>query len=808
MGPDNSVPTRIPSLPTNRLSLKNKGIRIIEFENEKDLNLEVLDLYGNQIESLPKDMVFLKKLCLSGNLLQQLNEDLIDVLESYKSLEVLDISHNFFIEIPKLLHKIPKLKCLYCFGNRIVDCDLSLFKVESIDLGQNQIKVFPSFDIQIENIRLDFNLISVIDTCLPNLKSLCMTMNSITEITPKASFESLVILDISRNRLSSLPDFSIICPSLKQFDASHNQILCIPLFPKSISEIRMASNHIKQMPCIFKDLTQLVYLDLSNNKIKSVPELPVTIQTLILYNNLIETIEDSETPDLRTIEISHNYLEVSPVFRINEIVELSFFSNHLRVLRTEIFYEKIYRVDISDNDLESLPSDLFKLPTLVYLNVARNRLKCFPPAIASSPLIYLCFSENPIEVFPERLPPPLEQLYISGCSLTAIPDSIVRNEELVMLVASNNLIESIPYLPSLHHLDLSNNKLSRLPIVSYNIQSLDLSYNGIIGSYSTINFPFLKDFNISHNSISLMNLGFPQIELLNISNNPIECEYDFSPFTHLKNLDISSTSITVVSDYHFEFLSSIKNNNARIIHSSNGVAFSQKKKPQNYFQDSYISLFLDNRCYAFGILCSGCQSKNTNEAANYIQNSLCKNDSPLSFEEFESISSLYLRKLHCDESEGDSLLSLTLIRNNTLFMLRTGGIHLLIVDELGEICIWEKNRTPSLPLDKRSISWYKSIDNLSMLQSLGDNIVFGNEDSVIVKEIALLNNYKWLIMCSDVVFNVISEGEFKKLIHLSKSPLDLSYNLRNITYGSMYNYKISSLVVCLDSLTNVKQTDS
>ena len=422
MGPSVSVPFKVTNTKAKILNLSGKQIKEVEFENDYDIPVENLDLSNNQIIRLPSDLRRMKTLNLTRNSLQELNPETEYIFSTYESLKSLNLSYNFLTEIPEFFSELQSLEELIVFSNRLSRCYLKNVPLKSIDFGQNQFTSIPHFNQSLENLSMDFNSITSITYALPKLTKLCLSMNKISSISDGLVFNSLTILDISRNKLTSLPDLSVFSPVLEKIDASFNEITELPKFPPTISEMRFSQNKISKLPDNLSEMMNLTYIDFSCNKLTYVGKLPFTIQTVILFDNQIEKIEDSETPDLHALEISRNRIVEYPAFRINEIPELNLFSNRLKELRADCFYEKIYKLDVSDNDLTHLPADLFKLATLVHLNVARNKIKSFPSNISSSPLIYLCISENPIEKLPDLFPVPLEQLYMSDCGLEEIPD--------------------------------------------------------------------------------------------------------------------------------------------------------------------------------------------------------------------------------------------------------------------------------------------------------------------------------------------------------------------------------------------------
>ena len=798
MGPVVSVPYRVTNTKAKALNLSGRQIKAIEFEDDYDIQCEYLDLSNNQIEELPIDLKRLKSLNLTRNSLQELPPETETVFETYESLKTINLSYNFLTEIPEFFSELSNLEELIVFSNRLSRCFLKDVHVKVLDLGQNQFISIPQFNASLEVLTMDFNRITSITYGLPKLTKLCLNMNQISSISKDVVFPALTTLDISRNQLESLPDLSVFSPVLEQIDASFNQISELPKLPPSISDLRFSKNLIEKLPDNLDEYTNLTYIDFSCNKLKYVGKLPFTIQSVILFDNQIEKIEDCETPDLHALEISRNCLEQYPAFRINEITELSLFSNHLRELRADCFYEKIYKLDVSDNQLTHLPADLFKLATLVHLNVARNQIKSFPPNISSSPLIYFCISENPIEQLPDLLPIPLEQLYMADCGLNEIPDSIIRNEELVCIVAPGNNITKVPYIPTLQKANFSCNKLKQMPILPPTIESIDLTCNEIEEIPNNLNLPLLIDMNVSYNKIKSLPTSFtaPKLKSFSIAHNPISGEWKLT-LPHLDKLDISNTEVKassvpqigelVISDWSLDY--------AHTIICGPGVAYAQRRRPQNNVEDGIIA---NADAGVFGIVNCACDATATRDVCAKVAAIIVKQEH-LDSKAFEGVTDDAMMIMNSEPTQGETLFAMALVQKQSVTVVRTGGVHVLVVRKDGTISFALKNRTPTQPIDRRSISFYRSRDSLGVMQALGDQLVFGGDDDLSVKTVETTENDKWLIIASDIVFNVVDENLLQKITVSSTSPAQLSYWLRNITMGHMYNQKISVMAVDLES---------
>jgi internalin A len=122
------------------------------------------------------------------------------------------------------------------------------------------------------------------------------------------------------------------------------------------------------------------------------------------------------------------------------------------------------KLDLSKNQLTSLPTEIGELKDLTELYLSRNQLTSLPAEIAEL--------KN------------LTKLYLLGNQLTSLPAEIAELKNLTVLDLSDNQLTSVPVeivgLKNLTELDLSRNQLTRLPTEIEKLKDLtwlDLSGN-------------------------------------------------------------------------------------------------------------------------------------------------------------------------------------------------------------------------------------------------------------------------------------------------------------------------------------------
>lgn len=148
--------------------------------------------------------------------------------------------------------------------------------------------------------------------------------------------DSLEVLDISNNQLSSLPEELNQLHQLKIIFASNNQFDTLPEILGRCANLEMVG---------FK-----------SNHITHVPEnaLPEKLRWLILTDNKIESLPDSlgERPRLQKLALAGNRLTALP--------------------KTITQLQQLELIRISANQLEALPEQLLDLPKLAWLAFAGN----------------------------------------------------------------------------------------------------------------------------------------------------------------------------------------------------------------------------------------------------------------------------------------------------------------------------------------------------------------------------------------------------------------------------------------------------
>ncbi len=185
-----------------KMCLRHQKIKKIE-GLEMLVDLDVLDLHGNQIEEIEglKSLSDLKELILG---LSKIKE--IKGLESLRYLNYLRLDQN---EIEKIegLKSVGELKSLLLNRNKIerIEGLDELKNLEYLNLSQNKIERIEGLDElkNLKNLDLSYNRIKEIEGLnkLKNLEYLNLSNNMIQTIKGLGKLENLTHLDLSFNRI-------------------------------------------------------------------------------------------------------------------------------------------------------------------------------------------------------------------------------------------------------------------------------------------------------------------------------------------------------------------------------------------------------------------------------------------------------------------------------------------------------------------------------------------------------------------------------------------------------------------------------
>ncbi|KAG7524748.1 scribble-like isoform X2 [Solea senegalensis] len=289
-------------------------------------------------------------------------------------------------------------------------------------------------------------------------------------------------LDRRHYNLQTVPDEIFrYSRSLEELLLDANQLkeLPKPFFRLlNLRKLGLSDNEIQRLPPEVANFMQLVELDISRNDIPEIPESIKFCKALEIADfsgNPLSRLPDGFTQLRALAHLSLNdvSLQMLPndIGNLANLVTLELRENLLKSLPSSLsFLVKLEQLDLGSNVLEVLPDTLGALPNLRELWLDRNQLSSLPPELGNlRRLVCLDVSENRLEELPSEVNGllALTDLLLTQNLLEVIPDSIGCLKQLSILKVDQNrltqLTDSIGECENLTELVLTENLLQTLP---------------------------------------------------------------------------------------------------------------------------------------------------------------------------------------------------------------------------------------------------------------------------------------------------------------------------------------------------------
>lgn len=574
---------------SENIDLANQHLTKLPFTPPTENKAKNLNLSGNKFVSLPENMNNVIFVDLSKNQMgSSIPAHVAKALSSYINLKELNLSSN---QLEKL--------------NDVLKSN----KIELINLTQNRFTNFPDHLIvrfpTLETFYFDCNFLNVFSKLQSELiVTLTISLNCIQSIdTSSISLPQLTTLDLSKNQIKAIPDNLSKCfPSLKTLDLSDNFIEDLPevnsdtsdnfVFPKSLVEINFTHNFLGKIPKSIICLPNLKELNVAENKITEIPEMQSSLEKINVLSNQVNNIVKQTMKGIKEIVLTDNKLTEFPnEIEINECQSFILDHNQIKYINFSKIPNTIIELEISFNQIEILPRELFKsLPNLQSFSANFNKITEVPVEIINcTKLQSFSISYNPIKELP-KMPISLQSISASNCqiknldgifygikqpsrfystatkavdnssdpSLDDLSPSNFHSQNyttasyinLKFADFSGNELVIFPDIHDIQILNLSQNHLTKLPTITNHTKILDVSLNQITSESmpEIITGTGLVELNLSHNKLTKVPKfqNVPLLQCLELSGNPLNGTLDVSELIFLDVVDISSTSITTI----------------------------------------------------------------------------------------------------------------------------------------------------------------------------------------------------------------------------------------------------------------------
>ncbi|KAG7238299.1 hypothetical protein INR49_031010 [Caranx melampygus] len=271
----------------------------------------------------------------------------------------------------------------------------------------------------------------------------------------------------------------------------------------------------------------------------TIPTIPSRIKYLYLQNNAITAVPDSamiNATNLVWLMMHHNKLTSEGIGQKLSALERLYLQHNNLISIPPNLPRSLRDLRINHNKIEKVtPADLEGMDNLTILYLHDNAVSDIGTSLkALTSLTLLDISGNKLTKVPEALPERLHQLYLESNSIDALPEDFMgRFSQLQYVRMAHNLLtdKGIPpntfNVTGLVELDLSFNKLERIPPVSATLEHLYLQANQIkeftLGSFCTfvdvMNFSKLRTLRLDGNELSPQDIPSDSAQCLRLASN-------------------------------------------------------------------------------------------------------------------------------------------------------------------------------------------------------------------------------------------------------------------------------------------------
>nr|MDZ8282883.1 COR domain-containing protein [Nostoc sp. ChiSLP01] len=221
--------------------------------------------------------------------------------------------------------------------------------------------------------------------------------------------------------------------------------------------------------------------------------------------------------------------------------------------------EKVTELDLSDNQLSSVPREIGQLTKLQMLNLCNNQLSSLPPEIALlSNLTQLNLGDNLLKVLPTEITElsNLTNLSIWRNQLKVLPTEITCLSKLTQLYVGGNQLKVLPVeiteLSNLIELSIWGHQLKVLPVEITKLTQLEKLYLGD-NQLKVLPKEITQLYNLTHLSIWGNQLKMLPVEIIELSkltylalsdNKLTELPKEITKLSNLTYLDLSNNELT------------------------------------------------------------------------------------------------------------------------------------------------------------------------------------------------------------------------------------------------------------------------
>ncbi len=354
------------------LDIRYAGLTKLPSEIKNLVNLRIMYLAGNDLESLPpeiRDLQNLEELHLQDNFLSSLPPE----IGKLTNLRVLDLPYNKIKSLPKEIFQLKHLEKFDIRSNKMPDSSEAAIRMElpncQISFNEKEL-INPSSPLLASEELMEAKVFYSLDeaTIAPaDVFIIRLTNKQLTNFPSEIlSFKNLQALDLSNNKLSSIPKNINQLELLQQLNLRRNRFENLPAslaMLDHLTDLKLGLNRFTKIPDAVWNIKNLKKLDLSFNR------------SLYNISTGIGKLKNLQKLNLYSCAIQ----QISPAIgKLKNLQEIDLFGNNISTLPEEISNCSSLEIVILNSnqnlDIMQIVKTLSKCPELKSLDLRNTRI--------------------------------------------------------------------------------------------------------------------------------------------------------------------------------------------------------------------------------------------------------------------------------------------------------------------------------------------------------------------------------------------------------------------------------------------------